>query len=548
MGLFDHMFLVSKEEYHTLKSRSAIASSIEGVGGDAHESQINNIEVTGGGTLVIGDKDGGQRGNWLKKGDEAPTAAESVQESGKRIKRAIRSGEDIQDGNIETEAGSRRKKLLRLLAGARGSRADSSDDGGGDDRPKKGTKGKSKDETSPQIKKNKDDSSEPMEVDPPERQAPAERMDVDKPQRTSGKGKQFTKANALGLAAKSARLFSAKKQPTSVRMEVDSNLRREAIVNSANKVASERIKEAAAVPSPSAKSAPKQTLVERQQEREALQTSQQVIPPSKTLPSRKRKQNVLDDLVENRISQLTGKRLARTEEQKRVDRQLMHDIREAQKQTNITAAAKRFIGPHGVTTSRESRIVPTTTSTAKRSLAEVDDVLPTSSSSKQMRRGGVKRTFVNDVLGGRPEKALKRSGVKRTFNNDDAAYDEGLQAIKRFTKFGDIHMDIPASTVHKRGRAGEEGLAFGPTRKRGRRGPSPPLRRSVYKRPMDIDDIDDRGYEPSQAKRVNIASRKRKRSESFSDSEDMKQELDRLLSNGRKRKKFKVEESSDESE
>ena len=62
MGLYDVMYLVPEEQY---KAGRFGAASIDGVGGDVKDSQINNIEVTGGGTLIVRDDDDNDGGVML---------------------------------------------------------------------------------------------------------------------------------------------------------------------------------------------------------------------------------------------------------------------------------------------------------------------------------------------------------------------------------------------------------------------------------------------------------------------------------------------------
>lgn len=61
MGLYDYMLLVSKDQYQqqqhssatTCPSNSSGAVADGGIGGDVRESQVNNIEVSHGGTVVV---------------------------------------------------------------------------------------------------------------------------------------------------------------------------------------------------------------------------------------------------------------------------------------------------------------------------------------------------------------------------------------------------------------------------------------------------------------------------------------------------------------
>lgn len=58
MGVYDCMYLLSKDQYQSMHDRAACGGNkIDGVGGDVRESQVNNIEVTHGGTVLIHDRD-----------------------------------------------------------------------------------------------------------------------------------------------------------------------------------------------------------------------------------------------------------------------------------------------------------------------------------------------------------------------------------------------------------------------------------------------------------------------------------------------------------
>ena len=52
MGLFDFMYVIPKEEYMKIKNDNQHATPSDSIG-DLHKSQVNNIEVSQGGTIVI---------------------------------------------------------------------------------------------------------------------------------------------------------------------------------------------------------------------------------------------------------------------------------------------------------------------------------------------------------------------------------------------------------------------------------------------------------------------------------------------------------------
>ena len=81
MGLYDCMYLVSKDQYQSMQSRAAcVGNRIDGVGGDVKESQVNNIEVADGGTVLIHDR-GDRVGNG---GDVVNDRHEDDDEEGSR--------------------------------------------------------------------------------------------------------------------------------------------------------------------------------------------------------------------------------------------------------------------------------------------------------------------------------------------------------------------------------------------------------------------------------------------------------------------------------
>ena len=62
MSSYDFMYAVPREEYERLKTSTRASSTepahvgpVEHIGGDVHGSQVNNIEVTNGGTVLIGE-------------------------------------------------------------------------------------------------------------------------------------------------------------------------------------------------------------------------------------------------------------------------------------------------------------------------------------------------------------------------------------------------------------------------------------------------------------------------------------------------------------
>lgn len=61
MGLYDTMYLVSKDELDSLKNNknaaSAHPSQVDGVGGNVQDSQVNNIEVAHGGSVYVHGKE-----------------------------------------------------------------------------------------------------------------------------------------------------------------------------------------------------------------------------------------------------------------------------------------------------------------------------------------------------------------------------------------------------------------------------------------------------------------------------------------------------------
>lgn len=74
---YDCMYLISKQRYEALQSASP--SAVDGVGGDAHDSTVNNIEVSGGGTVVIGGGDV-EKATKRKRGASGASKAEIARE------------------------------------------------------------------------------------------------------------------------------------------------------------------------------------------------------------------------------------------------------------------------------------------------------------------------------------------------------------------------------------------------------------------------------------------------------------------------------------
>ena len=54
MGLYDFMYLVPREQFQSMKRASETTGGIDGIGGNVQDSHVNKIEVTDGGTIVIG--------------------------------------------------------------------------------------------------------------------------------------------------------------------------------------------------------------------------------------------------------------------------------------------------------------------------------------------------------------------------------------------------------------------------------------------------------------------------------------------------------------
>ena len=97
MGLYDCMFLITEDQYKFKLAAAANGGGLsDGVIGDVQESQVNNIELNNGGTIVIGStppgKDGG--GGLKKKAPDAAAANRGAVGRGRGRGRGHRGGRD----------------------------------------------------------------------------------------------------------------------------------------------------------------------------------------------------------------------------------------------------------------------------------------------------------------------------------------------------------------------------------------------------------------------------------------------------------------------
>ena len=116
MGLYDCMYLVPKEQYDT-RTRG----TVDGVGGDVRESQINNFEVSHGGTVVIRE-DGGKQlrpvADIEKQEEEEEEKKRMKKRKRKRVQKVQTEGEESHDDNGSVDGGGNRVFPIMKLGGA----------------------------------------------------------------------------------------------------------------------------------------------------------------------------------------------------------------------------------------------------------------------------------------------------------------------------------------------------------------------------------------------------------------------------------------------
>ena len=119
MGVYDYMYLVSRERYQQLvSSGSAAATSGSGTDltGDVQSSKITNIEVSEGGTVVVNDKN--KDGSRPESSDPGPAgiASSSI---GRTLPKWIRGAEeasvDIEKDSLQFKADSKASVLSTLV-------------------------------------------------------------------------------------------------------------------------------------------------------------------------------------------------------------------------------------------------------------------------------------------------------------------------------------------------------------------------------------------------------------------------------------------------
>ena len=128
MGVYDYMYLIPKEEYSGQTHISTPSESERKLSGEVHGSQVNNIEVSRGGTLLI-QTDGDLAGKippsvQSESGEEAvinedeKTNEESALSKDERRVRKKKLSKDEQENDEEEslsrDVGRRRRGAIRL--------------------------------------------------------------------------------------------------------------------------------------------------------------------------------------------------------------------------------------------------------------------------------------------------------------------------------------------------------------------------------------------------------------------------------------------------
>jgi hypothetical protein len=105
MGLYDCMYLVPKEQYDG-GGRVQARGAVDGVGGDVNESQINNFEVSHGGTVVIRE-DGGKPLRSVADAEKKEEEEKEEEETKKKKKKKNNSNNKKANGQPEGKEESR---------------------------------------------------------------------------------------------------------------------------------------------------------------------------------------------------------------------------------------------------------------------------------------------------------------------------------------------------------------------------------------------------------------------------------------------------------
>lgn len=116
MGIYDSMYLLAKDQYQSLQERAASGGDggtrVDGVGGDVTESQVNNIEVAHGGTVLIHDRTAAA----AAAGGAPPQRNDHQEREGGRGRLAERGGDARRAGVDRSPTPDPRKKPGRFAA------------------------------------------------------------------------------------------------------------------------------------------------------------------------------------------------------------------------------------------------------------------------------------------------------------------------------------------------------------------------------------------------------------------------------------------------
>ncbi len=445
MGLYDFMYLVPRDQYRPggglgHGGGGGGGGSNDGVAaGDVRESQINNIEVTNGGTVVLAAGEDAAAGR-----ARSPTPTPAVRVGGGRAlemppsaaKKRSRAGGRRDEAEGDADPTSRPEDWVMRERHKEFALADTEGGDGGGERRQQQQQGQQQQQ-------------------------------------------QPQQAPARAVAASSAKLRAAGKVGNAV---------------AAGTVAGAHLDDAEV--------SRYLTRQRPRTDQSAATTATRRRAPPKAPKASAPPRSVMDKLVRDRVLDLQlrmhpPRKRSRTVTQEAVERQqaqaVLHELRDQHRQTMRESAGRMYAGRRPVPAKRgrfaideEAALVPGPT-TGKRQRTSAPSptkavasrpLLPPSTTHK--RRRFAEEDDDDLVFGGpSPPKRLARSGVNAvriplsatTAAKRGRVGEEGLvfgPSAKRRARPGlnAVRIPLPPSVTVKRGRAGEEGLVFGPSAKR----------------------------------------------------------------------------------
>ncbi len=519
------MYLVAKEEYDSLVRRSeGRTQGVEGIAGNVTDSNVNNIEVTDGGTIVIRSADGEARA--------PPLLAEEICEG----KKGGGSGGEEKKKKKRTEED--KKKTTKKKDG------DDDDDGNDDFRRRLRTAAILNFGTSSSLaakSKNLQNANQPPNALSSARREEANRA---------------TSALATASRESRAQLASSMRDeptPMDVDEEEDENLvEMESVAPVAKRQRQGPVSGIAPLPKKPGKLGGKGPNFQKLAVMNQMRKNGKVPPPRKQVqqPQQKKKSSAtMNDLVKLRLKQLRGDktspppppyskrgaltpreraRAQREEEENRADRAILHSMRDMYKE-EMKASASRKEGRRVVPAKKKMDVTPL----LKRRRDELlDDLLQRVVRPRTDKGPGVKRTSTARGIVKKkrrafpPERGRLQMSRKRKLDDDD---DFLAAAVKR-ARYGDADM-----IGVKRKLAALSGAPASKQRSRGR---------GTKRRMVDDDDVEAYG-EPKRARYgdAEMIGVKRKATTSAKGAAASKQR-----SRGRGTKRKRVVESSDSDE